>query len=771
MEPETAEFPRDTADSTRLFREAGFSDPESTAAAWSAAANALPAGGGLLAKLDETWRLVRASPDPELAFATWLRWIEGGLRLDAGRAATRPAPELATREAIWEAHAEFRAGFIRLAGASPALGEILLTSWPDFRPWEWRSGWETRSSLARRIAAHVEPAADKDFPDAVRRLHRIELLRIAYLDCVEGLPVEQVTSQISAAADALIAACHARATTQVSRRLGKVPPPGGFVVLALGKLGGLELNYSSDVDLNFVYDDATGPLLPAAGGKAGEPGEAETFFTLIAERLVHLITTFTDQGRLFRLDTRLRPGGSSGRLVWSLRATVEYYYSTGRAWEKQALIRLRPVAGDFLLGERLRRELDAFVFPPTLSDADIAEIRGLKLQMEKIAEDRGPSEAQIKIGRGGIRDVEYIVQFLQLVHASRIPDLKAANTFQAFELLDAHGLLSPEETDVLRQGYRFLRKVEHHIQMAHLRQTHRLPDDPRELRRLARNLDFDTPEAFLERLAFHARRIRKVYRLLFEEATRAGADEIPALLELPAELALKAGGEALAFFGYQDPERAFLRLRSLAERSGDRNALDASRAKTIFGRLAEKLLREVSRHPEPDRTLANFEECVQALGARSVFYELLDENPRILQLFIEICARSSLVVETLRAHPDLFDELVDRLLTDSSFDREGLIADVDRLFEVRRDTEPPAADPAVELFKLKHLHLLLTAVRDLEDLDNLSTTLARIADVAEALLHGVLRRCLAEAESRMGAWPGEPPRFVVLGLSSWAARR
>jgi [glutamine synthetase] adenylyltransferase / [glutamine synthetase]-adenylyl-L-tyrosine phosphorylase len=736
-------------------------EPALSASTWLDIARRQGDRKAFLASWNETWREILAAPDPELAFSIWTRWVE-----DDREAAQTPEglPAAGSRAEAWAGRPELREGFIRLAGSSPALGEILLASWREFRPWEWRSGWESRASFSRRVERALEDRSDREFPDAIRKLARIECLRIAYLDCVAGMPVDQVTLQISTVADTLIEACYRRAFAQVSSRLKRAPPPGGFVVLALGKLGGGELNYSSDVDLNFVYDE-TAVLGTGDGREIRDPLEVERFFTLLSERIVHLVADFTEQGRLYRLDTRLRPEGSTGRLVWSMRATVDYYYGMGRAWERQALIRLRPVAGDLGLGERLQGELDAFVFPRTFTAEEIAEIRGLKLQMEKLAMDRG-SATEIKIGKGGIRDVEYIVQYLQLVHAASVPVLKKANMFQAFEILESSGLLKPEESDILRQGYRFLRRVEHRIQMQHLRQTHQLPEDPRDLLRIARSLGFPGIDAFRGRLDAHSRRIRRVYSLLFEEATapRREIDELPLYLDLPADVGRDPVLRILRSFGFEDAERAFARLKSLAGGAEDPRALDGARAKEAFSRLALPLLHEVSRQPEPDRTLSNFEECTRALGARSIFYQLLVESPRVLQLFVEICARSSLVVETIRAYPDLFDEVVDALLTGYTFDRSTLLADVNALFQAAPADEAGRRARIEEaLFKLKHLHFLLIALRDLERLDNLSTTLGRIADLSETLLHGVLRLALEEAETRLGSWPSKPG-FLLLAL-------
>lgn len=744
MEPASSRNPDDP---TEVDGPPGSGGEPEIDSLWAALRDNFPAGSPVARHWAETRSALLASADSGLAFSLWSRWLE--LRAEEGE-----TDELLRR---WDESSAFRAGFVAIAGASPALGNLLLTSWREFRPEAWQSGWETRSTLERRLSQKVQGASDREFPDVVRAFQRLELIRIAYLDLVQNVAVDRITQQISLLADVTIEACYRKALEQLARRRGFALPQKGFTIFALGKLGGNELNYSSDVDLNFVYDDAAPILATLEGKPVTDVLEVERFFTNVAEKLVDLVTAFTDRGQLYRLDARLRPEGSSGRLVWSARASVDYYYSVGRAWERQALIRLRPIAGDLELAARFQRELDPFIFPANLLPEEIAEIRGLKLQMEKMAEDRGPSEDQIKIGRGGIRDVEYIVQFLQLVKASRAPNLKKANLFQALELLDAEGLLKPEETDILRRGYRFLRKVEHRIQMAHLRQTHRLPEDAAELLRLARSLGFVTPESFRGRLKRHAAQIRRVFRLLFEEPTSPrGSVDLPSLLQLPLELGADDGARQLAAFGFNDPREAFLRLHSLAT-GQERSTLAATRTKEVFSGIVARLLRELSRQPEPDRALRNFEECVRTLGARSVFFQLLSESERSLQLFVEISARSTLLVERLRAYPDLFDELVDALATGYEFTGESLLGEVDRLFRT-------SGSFRADIFRLKHLHLLLLAVQDLERMDNLSATLLHIAELNEAVLHAVLRATEKETRARFGDWAGPPSEYLVLGL-------
>jgi glutamate-ammonia-ligase adenylyltransferase len=650
--------------------------------------------------------------------------------------------------------------------------------WDEFQPERWRGAWETRASLAKRLrfylgdatgVASSRAASASEFMARARRFKTLESLRIAYLDVVEGMSVDQVTLQISTVADVLIEACLEHASRDVSQRHGCRPPASGLCVLALGKLGGRELNYSSDIDLNFVYDECVESLDKDDGRAVRDPLEVEAFFRRLVERFVALVSSFTAEGQLYRLDARLRPEGSAGRLVWSARAAVNYYYSAGRSWERQALLRLRPVAGDFALAERLRRELERFVYPASLTAEEVSFLRNLKVQVEKIARRRGEQETQVKIGQGGIRDVEYIVQYLQLIHGCRVAGLRGANTFEALEVLEQEALLGAEEVDVLRRGYRFLRRVEHRIQMAQFLQTHRLPEDARELERLARGLGFEDGAAFRQELARHAARIRRVYRLRFEEATarRRPDEELPALLDLPLDAVRIEGARLLEPYGFKDAHRAFERLKALSGPAGQSlgalSLVDSAHAKEVFRGLVMKLLVDIGRQPEPDRTLLNLEECVRTLGARSVFYQLLSESDAVRQLFVDICARSSFIVDVLRSHPDIFDEVVDAMLTGYRVDGESLRSALANL-----SSRGEAFDR--ELFKLKYVNLLLVAIRDLEGLENTRRTMLAVSEVAEALLGALAARAAEETAGKYGTWPAVQPRHVILGLGKLGGR-
>ncbi len=733
------------AEALSRFEKVGFQDPAAARSAWDDLLKALGPGSPFRVTLGETWRTLARAADPDLALRAWGRWVEEDL-------ASKSPGDGDSRARRWAESPIFREAFILIAGVSPALAEELGRSWEAFDPDGWQTGWETLPSLRQRLEPLLAiPPATPSGPDQfalrLQRFRRVEDLRIAFLDECRRLPVEEVTLQISWLADSLVAAALERARQGTARRLGlPAPSPGeparGFAVLAMGKLGSLELNYSSDIDLIFIGDDA--------GPGDAPPESREVYFDRLAERLIHILTDFTEAGWLYRVDTRLKPGGGASRLVWPVRSALEYYHSEGRTWERQALIRLRPVAGDLDLARAFRAELDPFIFRRTLSDQEIAELRGLKGQIERLAIERGESETGVKIGRGGIRDVEYIVQYLQLLHGASLPELKDANLFHALEALERRRLLNADETDSLRRGYRFLRQVENRIQLNHLRQTHRLPGDPADLRRIARGLGHEGTESFRGRLAASSARIRMVYRRLFQSAAgeEVEAERLAALLDLPLSAVEAAGKEHLEPYGFSDPGEALRRLRRLAGEEG--SAWDQGRARETFRSIAPRLLREVSQYPDPDRALANFHDIVMTLGGRSVFYQLLAESEPALLLILEISGRSTYAIEVLRSYPSLFDEVIDAILTGYSFDRESLLARA-------REIIDESGDPTQALFEFKHLHFLLTAFRDLDRTLNLMTAMHDLSEVADA----AVRIALELARRKV---PDPEIELVVLAL-------
>ncbi len=323
-------------------------------------------------------------------------------------------------------------------------------------------------------------------PDLLRLYQKTELLRIGASDFLDLYDLPAVVSQISRLAIALI-----RVSLHLASKQTGISSDG-FTVLAMGKLGGRELNYSSDIDLLFIARDETVDYLP------------------LAQKLIEILSANTPQGFLYRVDMRLRPWGKDGPLVPTLAGYLKYLEQHARPWEKQALLKLRPIAGDLSLGETLREAIQPHIFglPP---EQVRAEVHAMKQRTEDFLRQKGRTWGEVKLGAGSIRDVEFVVQYLQLAYVSQFPQIRTRATLKALPRLRAAGLLSSTDARILTDGYVFLRTIEHYLQMMDYRQTYTLPSEPRAITLLARRLGFPDGETFLARYQEHCRAIRAVY--------------------------------------------------------------------------------------------------------------------------------------------------------------------------------------------------------------------------------------------------------------------
>ncbi|MBN2388125.1 MAG: hypothetical protein JXB85_14000 [Anaerolineales bacterium] len=382
---------------------------------------------------------------------------------------------------------------ITLFSASQFLTEILLRN-PDSlhrlldrQEYTRRKTIEQFQSEAEAGIRQAESEAEK--LDSIRRYQRGELLRIGACDFLELYDLRAVVSQLSRLATGLIRAGLNLAARQTGVTLD------GFTVLALGKLGGRELNYSSDVDLLFIARGDTGRYQP------------------LAEKFIQVMGQNTPEGFLYRVDLRLRPWGKDGPLVNTLDSYLHYLREHARLWEKQALLKVRPIAGELGLGEALRELVYPLLYsnPPEQVRAGVF---AMKQRTEQFLCEKGRRWGEVKLGEGSIRDIEFVLQVLQLIHVNNHPELRTRATLKGLAALKAAGLLTSAETTTLSDGYVFLRTVEHHLQMLDYRQTYTLPSDPTAIALLARRLGFQEPlagEAFMERYQQHCRAIRAVF--------------------------------------------------------------------------------------------------------------------------------------------------------------------------------------------------------------------------------------------------------------------
>jgi glutamate-ammonia-ligase adenylyltransferase len=390
---------------------------------------------------------------------------------------------------------------VTLFAGSQFLTEILLRNTEYFeRLMAYKSLAQPKrlKQLCGEAQAVVAPIEDHDRAplgqlDALRRFQRWELLRIGTCDLLVLLDLPTVTEQLSNLADCLVRT----SLDVVSAQTGT--PTDGFAVMALGKLGGRELNYSSDIDLLFLAD-----------------ANAHTYQRL-GERLIDALARVTAEGFLYRVDMRLRPWGQVGALVTSLDGYMVYLEDHARQWEKQALLKARLVAGDRAVGDTFLRRVQPLVYrrsPVHTTEEVRAHVHAMKQRTEAYLREQGRDWGEVKLGEGSIRDVEFVTQYLQLAHGAEQPEIRSHNTLEALERLPTHGLLPADDYRMLADGYVFLRSVEHHLQMMYYRQTHTLPDDAEALTHLARRLGFQGQEAgdqFLARYEQHRAAIRAVY--------------------------------------------------------------------------------------------------------------------------------------------------------------------------------------------------------------------------------------------------------------------
>src|SRR5213592_3201087 len=447
--------------------------------------------------------------------------------------------------------------------------------------------------------------ADQGF-SALRFWKGREMTRIALRELANVAPLEETTAELSQVAEIYIRNVFEHWNAQFRQQYGS--PKAEFAILALGKLGGGELNHSSDVDLLFLYSEE-GQLTPHIS--------YHEFFNRLGKRMLETFSTQHPAGSLFRVDLRLRPEGSAGPLARSLESMENYYAGFGETWERLALIKARGIAGSGELAYEFLRQHQPFIYPKSTTHDLLDEIASIKRRIERDIVGTENLERDVKLGRGGIRDIEFIVQTLQLIHGARHPFLQEPSMLRALRALRELDLLPSSEVLALDNTYRFLRRVEHRLQIEAEQQTHTLPDQPEALHHLARSLRFSSSEGFTAALHERMRAVRPIFQRIISK-TPATRTEAP-------------HGTDLEIF--HDQKRAAKAFSDLAQ--GATGFHIAPRTRQIFSKLRPVLIGWLTKTADPDATLNQFVRFVEAYGLRSLFFELLVENPRLLELLMK----------------------------------------------------------------------------------------------------------------------------------------
>ncbi len=561
-----------------------------------------------------------------------------------------------------------------------------------------------KEGLAQEVAEWMELAlAMGNYGGAMHLLREFkqrETLRIGARDLARFSNAPEITQELSDLADVCLGSVWRVCLLQLTARHGapfhQLPDGAwkatGACVFGMGKLGGQELNYSSDVDVIFAYEDegsvfklegqrpsgVAGSRKKQGGVPPGKPGISNhQFFNRVAEAFIAEVSRMTPEGSLYRIDLRLRPEGDSGPLSRSLSSYENYYAQWGQTWERMMLIKARKVAGDDSIAGEFLEMTQPFRHPRSINSAALREVAAMKDRIEAEVVKAGELDRNVKLGRGGIREIEFTAQALQLLHAGRQPFLQTARTLPCLEKLAAYEHLSQADARGLRDAYCFLRDVEHRAQMEDNRQTHTIPGDNASLERMARLMGFKAASEFESARSRHAKLVRSVFERILrgkEGETRAGTP-FPSQFE-GEEPKWKA---LLSEHGFRDVDKAYRVLREFAEGPGyvhvsprttelahgllprlfalcrGGNVPSPAAREPVPARAADKPRLRLS---DPDRVVTRLDSFIAAYGARATLFELWHSSPAIFELLILLFDRSEFLAELAIRTPDLVDELV-----------------------------------------------------------------------------------------------------------------
>jgi len=647
-----------------------------------------------------------------------------------------------------------------LLGQMPAASGLLATI-ADGSPYLWelaRADAERLAGILRadpdaRLSALIDKtgraiAATADEGEAMRLLRLLKseaALLIALADIGGAWPVERVTRALTDVADAALGAAvrfllagMVRTGSLAPADAGRVEEGSGYVVLAMGKMGAGELNYSSDIDLIVFYD-------PEASALARD-AEAGALYIRLTRNLVRLLQERTADGYVFRVDLRLRPDPASTQIAISLPAALDYYESVGQNWERAALIKARPAAGDIATGEAILKGLTPFIWRKYLDFAAVADVHAMKRQIHAY---RGHGDIaieghNIKLGRGGIREIEFFVQTQQLIAGGRHPELRGRETLAMLAALVQGGWISAGACEELAAAYRFLRMVEHRLQMVADEQTHTLPAERHELDRYARFLGFDGRDSFAGELIGHLRKVQKHYASLFEDMP-AQAPETRGL-SFPADEDSRDTLDRLSLMGFRQPPEISAMVRRWL--SGQHRALKGEAARGHLAELVPMLLDRFAHSESPDAAVAAFDRFLAGLHGGAQLFTTLRQNPDFIGLIALALGTAPRLADILAHHPQVMDALIEPAFFGALPDMDKLATGLSRSLE-QADTYEDFLD-RVRQFGQEHMFLIGARVlSSTVSAEQAGEAFARIADGVIRALHGAVGDVFASAHGRM----------------------
>ena len=606
----------------------------------------------------------------------------------------------------------------------------------------------------------------------LRRYKRRETLRIGLRDLLKIADVETTTLELSNLAEAALQHCYEIGQDQVMKPKYGTPlneegdAPCRFAIIGMGKLGGYELNFSSDIDLIFVYSD---------DARTDMGNENTEYFSRLCEFIIKAMSEITSDGYVFRVDIRLRPESSAGVIIRSMESYESYYEGWGDLWERQALIKARPVAGDMAFGEAFIRMIQPFVYQRYLDGVTLteikADIRRTKARIEERLVNEGVNlEKHVKLGPGAIRDIEFTVQCLQMIHGAKRKSLCSHNTLEAITALKENTLLDAEDADALAAAYRFLRTVENCIQIEADQQRYAIPEGETEARELARRVGYphtsetDALETFRADYRRHTEQVRAIFRKITTTSIEsADGLDIGILLSEEDSQQLET---FLSTFRFENAREAQRLLKQLAN-GGDGIQFSPNVRRTFF-KLAPTLLSVLRDSPNPDMALRYLSAFTDKVGARSSYYTMFAEKPSTLEALTRVCGSSLYLADMLIASPELFDLLTvptlierSKTLTDKQEEALQIVADA------------PAGRMLSMLRRYKNDEIWRIALRNILGNATLPTTTEELSDLAEAVLQAIYPEIEGEMREAHGtplAPDGTPVTFAIIAMGKFGGR-
>lgn len=661
-----------------------------------------------------------------------------------------------------------RPALFRLLGASAFLSDVLIRhekNWPELFLRQVKTKQKTVVDHLKELDIAVKKTMYFDeFCGALRRHKQREYLRIGARDLMPSVPLDETLRELTALAEGSLEAAYRFCRAEAEKDYGALSLPASnkpnrFVILGMGKLGGGELNFSSDIDLIYLYESDEGE---SAGGRKGK-ADPRTFFSEVGKRIIHCMGKVTEEGFVFRVDLRLRPLGTNGPLVQSVGSAMLYYESWGQCWERAALIKARPVAGEKELGAEFLKEVEPFIYRRYLDYTTVDELRHMKNRIENELLSGSGKERNIKLGYGGIREIEFFTQALQLVNGGYVPEVRGPSTLPALEKLARHEFISPRERDKLTTAYRFLRQAEHKVQIVQEAHAHSIPEGTDEEQALARRLGYRSKGKLTERQLFwrdlhaYTNTVRAVFDRLFygaqKEIAGEGASDAGAIWhDLDRQEIIV---NELRELGFSEPGRAYENL--LAVRDGETYAPPSPKRLQVLRALGPALIADIVKSGAPDQALLNLSKFSHRIGGRTGFLTLLAENPQTMRLLITLFADSQFLTDLFLNRPELIDTLIRVDLTRVQKSREEMLSELRAAVAEQRDVEGKLN----ALRRYKTEEFIRIGLHDLGGAIELNPVLRQLSLLAEACVEGALRLTLDELEGKYGQVPNG--RFAVIG--------